>query len=430
VNSFGRLLVGTFSAQFIGLICGFFTTVLLARGLGPTLRGELALFMASISVLAVTKVVFVGGSHILLSENRSRLKPLVRLSYFSAICISTGSMLFLYVNEGLSHLILGNNGKHLIGYLSITLLLSCVLESLKQLLSALQEVSFLNLTASFFNFGNLVLLAALFYLYEPTLHLAIYAYLIRLILELLTLQFKLYHLGSFQMSCEGGIVPLMGDSLRLGVKGLGLSVGVILILKSDLWQLAFWGDPHSVGIYQVAVGLCGLFWTVSNKLGYLLRTKALVEEDGEQRTLLIAQLIFYAGILAWPVVALLGKAFISSMYGTDYTAASSVCSILWGAVVLWAIATTLGSIMSIRQRIPIWIVICLLLALILNVSLNSMLIPSLGMQGAAYASLAAYAFVAIWHVLKFKHLYNISSLCLLIPDFERLRLKPTTASSI
>jgi O-antigen/teichoic acid export membrane protein len=429
VSAFNKLLLGTFTAQFFGLVCGFFATVILARALGPTMRGELALFMASVSVLAVTKVVFVGGNHILLNEDRSRLKSLVWLSYFSALSIGLASMLLLYANVGLCHVLLGTRSLSLIGCLALTLLLTCVLESLNQLLSALQEISFLNRTASVFNFGYLVLLAALLYYYEPSVHLAIYAYLIRVFGELLTLQVKLFYVGAFQKTDAGGGVSLIRESLRLGVKGLGLSVGVILILKSDLWQLAYWGNPHLVGIYQVAVGLCGLFWTVSNKLGYLIRTKALVEEDGELRTLLIAQLIFYAGLLAWPFVILFGKMFIGAMYGSDYIDAATVCSILWGAVVFWAVATTLGSIMSIRQRIPLWIVVCLFSALALNVGLNSMLIPSLGIRGAAYASLAAYAFVAIWHILKFAHFYEVTALRLLIPDFECLKLKPTTEPS-
>lgn len=429
MSSFGKILLGTFSAQFFGLVCGFCASVLLARSLGPTLRGELALFMASVSVLAVTKVVFVGGNHILLNEDQSRLRSLVLLSYFSTASIAAVSMLVLYANESLRSVLLGVEGLRLVSVLAATLALTCVLESLKQLLSTLQEISFLNRTANVFNLGYFVSLCGLFYFFEPTVHLAIYAYLMRVAAELLTLQVKLCFRGAFQPSNSEGALLLVKESLRLGIKGLGLSVGVVLILKSDLWQLAYWGDSHSVGIYQLAVGLCGLFWAVSNKLSYLIRTKALVEEDGEQRALLIAQLIFYTGMLAWPFVALLGKTFISSMYGADYIGAAAVCSILWGAVVLWAIATTLGSIMSIRQRIPIWIVVCLFLALMLNVGLNSILIPSLGMQGAAYASLAAYAFVAIWHVLKFAHLYHLSARHLFIPEFDRLRFKPIVTSS-
>ena len=429
MQDFRRLLLGTLSAQSFGLICGFCATVILARALGPSMRGELALFMATLSVLAVAKVVFVGGNHILLNEDHSRLKSLIGLSYISALSIGSISLLILYSNESLCGLLLGSSSLGILVILAVTLVLVCVSESLRQLLSALQKISFLNRAASLFNFGYLVTICGLFYFFEPSVHLAIYAYLIRVFAELLVLQIKIFYSGSFQMSYWKGIFHLLAESLQLGVKGLGLSVGVILILKSDLWQLALWSDSNSVGIYQIGVGLCGLFWTVSNKLGYLIRTKALVEEDGEQRTLLIAQFIFYAGLLSWPFVMLSGKAFISSMYGSDYINAAPVCSVLWGAVVLWAVATTLGSIMSIRQRIPVWIVVCLFLALIINVTLNSFLIPSFGMLGAAYASLAAYAFLAMWHILKFAHLYQITARCLLFPDFDRLRFKPTTVSS-
>lgn len=419
--SFKRILLQAVGAQGVSVVCGFLMTVVLARNLGPSLRGELALFLATVNTLSILRTFIVGGNHILLSENLMRLRSLMKQALLTSIGLGGGFLILFLTSPRLSEFFIGNHSTYQIALCALALVLVSMSAPFRQLITVYQEVSFLNKTQVKVAVLHLMLLvAALSILKGEMLVAAIGVYIV---IQKITLWIYFRKLTAEKEyganECEQA--KLFGESFLLGLKSFGVSIGVILILKSDLWILGSLGSSVEVGHYQIAVGLCTIFWTVTNVVGYLIRTKALVESGGAERTMVLAQLIFYGGLICWPVVYLSSEGFVLVAYGAEYLSAAKVIPVLWPACVLWAVATALGSFMSVKERVPVWIPVTLLIGLLINLSLNILWIPNYSIVGAAAASLAAYGFVFCVHVYQYMRFACVGLHSVVVPNVERFK---------
>lgn len=189
-----------------------------------------------------------------------------------------------------------------------------------------------------------------------------------------------------------------GRSLKLLSQSWPLilsAFAAIIYLKIDQVMLGTMISDEAVGIYAVAAKFSEVWYFIPTAIMTALfpsllekRKKSKTEYfEGLQKTLDLLAMI--ALIIAIPVT-IISKPFINFLYGADYSLAGSILSIhIWASVFIfmrallskWLIAESLFHFSIITHGI----------GAVTNLILNFILIPRLGVFGAAYATIISYS---------------------------------------
>lgn len=171
---------------------------------------------------------------------------------------------------------------------------------------------------------------------------------------------------------------------------------ITVFAQTDRIMLKLMVGDASVGYYSAAVtcaGMTGFVFAavIDSVRPSIFEAKKISREAYEGRVRLLYSLIVYAALLQCVAVTLLSGWVIDLLYGADYGPAVDALRI----VVWYTAFSYIGPVRSIwmlaegKQKY-LWIVN--LSGAILNVALNFVLIPHLGLLGAAWASLATQIF--------------------------------------
>ena len=146
----------------------------------------------------------------------------------------------------------------------------------------------------------------------------------------------------------------------------------------------------SNGIYAVAITSAGMFTFVFVAIleamrPYILKGKQISEQVFERRLKVLYAIFVYLGILCGVIVALSSNFMIRILYGAEYADSANVLKILIWNTILSCIggAKDVWILAEQKQKYLLWInaigVVC-------NVLLNILLIPVIGIIGAAIAT--------------------------------------------
>lgn len=197
---------------------------------------------------------------------------------------------------------------------------------------------------------------------------------------------------------------LFGRMLRYSSMTL-LSVMLDTVtIQLDIFLLnSIMQDTSAVGVYSTAVGLTNQMGRMPTILGTVMFSHASANEIGEgEQTARAVRLAFVAMVAMSLVVALLGTYLIVPLFGPDFAGSVEVLYVMLPATMFLGLFRMLGSDIDGRGR-PGLTSICSFLAAATIVSLDLVWIPSHGIMGAAWASLAAYAVACTASALMFCH---------------------------
>lgn len=220
-----------------------------------------------------------------------------------------------------------------------------------------------------------------------------------------------YYLGITVFSLAAAITYLLasyGQAPRLGQVDLGFvrraygfgirafvsALLISLLVRADIVIVKQLLGYRQTGIYSIAAHIVDFLQIASNMVGGLLLAKLSDTASDIGKWLLMKKmLMLFAVFLALGNLAFvaLGRPLLALFYGAGFVPS------YW--VYLWLIPASFGlSFGSLFQNylnskgFPIVSIIIAALALALNIGLNFLLIPGMGIQGAALATSVAYLF--------------------------------------
>lgn len=200
------------------------------------------------------------------------------------------------------------------------------------------------------------------------------------------------------------LVPLkkLKDSVALGLQHHSIQVLALLEYRFDIVLLGAYLDAAQIGLYSVAVTVAQLPWLLSNSMGTVLFPKVvtLEQENAVQFTgMVMRNNLLLNGVIALGLV-LCGLPLIVVAYGADFRASYFVLLILVpGTVINSLFRVSAGYFAGTGE--PLLVSRVSLVTLVANVALNLLLIPRLGIRGAALASLITYSLSGIVMVFLF-----------------------------
>lgn len=181
---------------------------------------------------------------------------------------------------------------------------------------------------------------------------------------------------------------------------LAISVFVISIhLRIDQVMIGNMMNSEQVGVYSVAVRLSE-FWLffpgiiVSTLFPYFVTLREKNIEMYRVKLLQLYSLMFWMGVIVGLTILLFGKKIIILLYGYEYeNAYTALVFNIWNGVFI-SLALTRG-IWLINENLQKYRMYNNLIIVIINILANLMLIPVLGIAGAALSTLLTQS-IGLW----------------------------------
>ena len=392
---FTRDLLSTFTRQIVGLLLALSLSIILARLLGPAGNGiyALAILLPNLLVNSLNMGLPPANAYYI-SRGEIPLRAALRTNFRLWTILSSGGVLIAFVLIRLAgeELLPGVPGPviwiALLGFPAA--LLQVLLVSMLQGKRAFgpYNLSFLVITG-----GTIAAAIGLIWIADGGAVGAAGAFVSGHLLGLLFTYAAVRRIGG--TAPAGPRAPAyLRRCLSYGWRAHISNMMTFLIYRADVWLLNFFLGPLQTGIYVVAVQLAERVWTLSRSVvPILLPEVAQLHADDAQRKVLtpaVGRLTFVGTLISAALLTLLTKALIHFLFGSEYGAGAAAVFWLLPGITLFALSSVYAGDLAARGR-PELNMYLSFGVVALNIILNLLLIPRLGIQGAAIATSIAYS---------------------------------------
>jgi O-antigen/teichoic acid export membrane protein len=193
------------------------------------------------------------------------------------------------------------------------------------------------------------------------------------------------------------------STARFGLKSHAQTLLTALHLRLDHFMIALFLGPTEVAFYTIATHMAELLGGVHRTVSVVLYPRlasapgALIHET----TITVCRHVLYLEVIAAGVLLLGAKLVIAVLYGGDYLPAVQPLLLIVPGVLMLSVFNLLARNFMSRDKQQITIVAGAA-GLLVNVLSNLVLIPLLGISGAALASTISYSFAAVLLLLAFR----------------------------
>lgn len=220
--------------------------------------------------------------------------------------------------------------------------------------------------------------------------------------------------------------PLVRRALRNGIAVHPATLALQLNLRIDLLIVSALLSAHQTGLYSLSTSLVSVLylalWTLSASSAQT-QTEADLE-PANRYTLAFVRSSWMLASLAALGLAAVAWPFIRLVFGAAWTGSVVPFMILASATIVLSIEAPIR-VMLMRMHRARWISAASCTAMLVNVGLNLVLIPALGIIGAALASVASYSLYAISMLLLFGRASGLDIRSVWRPAFGELRTYAT-----
>lgn len=186
-----------------------------------------------------------------------------------------------------------------------------------------------------------------------------------------------------------------------------------LELRQDLILLGVLTSATGVGIYSIAVSIAEVLFYAPQAIAAALAARSFQEgaSEGAELTALITRLLTVLLLLTSIPLLLVARVLVVTLFGEPFAEAALVIQILVPAIAIWGISSQPGAYLASHGTLFPKLSVA---TLILNLGLNILLIPELGILGAAIAALISYTIGSAYIIGVFLKITGIGVTSMLI----------------
>jgi O-antigen/teichoic acid export membrane protein len=212
-----------------------------------------------------------------------------------------------------------------------------------------------------------------------------------------------------------------GEALGIGLRGQVGNILQYLNLRLDLLLVPALLNLASAGVYLVAVRISEVLTQVSSSSAAFLfpHVAAQAERDATATTERATRMTLVVVVLGGLPLLLLAEPILSLAFGDEFVGGAGALRIMLVAMLPLSLVRIMAGDLKGRGR-PGTVSLAALTALVATVVLDLLLIPLLGIEGAALASLLTYSTSAAMLLVIYRRLTG-GSLRALVPATSDLR---------
>ncbi len=414
--NFAKASIITFGSKILMFCISLAVGVLIARALGPAGRGQYALYitLTLLGMVLSKSGVEVAGMYYI-SNQKDDIREI------SGTCLSTGIILSIFISAILyAYLKLTNTtlfpGFMEFGIYCTVIAIPCMLLRIyaRLLLMGRRYVIRFNLL-NWFN-QIFMLVGAIIVLYiGATVNKMIFVHVTALLLNALAAMILLERADMLTLHFKWRVFKKL---IRYGFPTAVGNTCKNLVLKVDILILGYFVSDASIGFYSIAVGLSEKLFLLPESLQGLIIHWVASEKDKHSFIKKVYRNIFYILLAGSVVLVLLSGKLIHLLY-PGFEPAIPVTYILIPATLMFSLYTIMSGYIlgSAGTKQHMFFNVS---ALSMNILLNIILIPQMGITGAALATLTSYFFLNFAAVSYFSYMSSVPFYRLFIPRREDL----------
>lgn len=180
--------------------------------------------------------------------------------------------------------------------------------------------------------------------------------------------------------------------LNLGLRGQLGNLATFFNYRLDVFIVNYFFDTTQVGLYAVGVLAAEGLWQIPHAAALALfpRTARTLNHGATQFTCIVIRQVLLVACVSGAALALLSPWVIPLVFGARFVPSVSVIWWILPGTIALSVSKVICADLAGRGR-PEFSSICAFLSLAVTVSLDLLLIPRMGINGAALASTAAYS---------------------------------------
>ena len=402
--------VHSFATSILSIVIGLVSSIVIARGFGPTAKGSADLIVATGTLLAmVFGLSLQSGIVYVVARGRAVINGLlIRLALIALFQTLLATIALVGLVRTTLAPALVPPGSERWGVIAIALLVLGILLSghYRNVLIGLQEIPRVNLINLY---GQIVtLIAILVFIYaawfrsqqltaEALVWVQVGGSMAIVFLFLWTL--RPWLTGSIRQ--ESGLSEVITYSLPSYLANMAQ----FLNYRLDIFFVSYFVGVKGVGLYSLAVGIAQLLWLVSGATSQVLLPDVAASTDqvsAQQRTARVARLSLWLSIVLAGGLVIGGDMLLPLVFGAAFR--ESVPALMWllPGVTIFSIANVIGSYLAGIGKPHLNLAVALV-GLVVTVALDFVLIPWLGIIGAAIASTLSYLATTLAIIAIFVH---------------------------
>jgi O-antigen/teichoic acid export membrane protein len=407
--------------KILGSFFGYVFLWMVTRTLGASAWGEYVIFLAILNILSIFSRLGIDKLVLKLvaasNKNISAIKSIYILSLklILIISVSISGIIFL-LSESFAYLIFDNSSVTIIVKLSVLILplfsVICLNENTLRGLKMIKEFAFFQRTAKMlFSVGFFIIY---FYFINYSLPiLVVYSYLSALIIIFILSSLRVYNLLK-NVDCDSSININYKKMLKQSLPMMLSSSILLLMAWTDSLMIGSFMGEYQVGIYNVAVKVA-LFTTLTISAVNSIVAPKISESFNNGKSREFKEIIYYSTRLIFystlPVLLFIFifPEVILSFFGKEFIVAKMTLLILTMSQAINALSGSVGTILNMTGKQKVYGNI-LLIALLINVTLNYLLIPIYGINGAAIASASSLIFWNLYSVIYIYRKYHVMTM--------------------
>lgn len=411
---FIKNIIRTLSRQVLGVIMGLAISIIIARYLGPAGQGVYSGLILIPSMLytflnlgiGTSTVYFKGSGHfsdnIIYSNNR----------YFSMFIISLVSLVylvFIWVNPY-------NYENDVICFhiLNIVLFGLFILNDYSlSIVQSTEDFVIYNRILFLKQFINLILCIILLIVLDFGIIGAVISLFSGMLFQQLYL-FKIKKPNKF-VSLN---LKYIRKSLKYGVKANLSNIFTFLNYRLSILLILFFLDPFYLGLFVVAQTIGEKLWIPSQSIATVLFpaiTKDNLQNDKETITLILMQISIFITSIVCLLIYLTSDNMLVLLFGDEYKDSIEIINIFLVGIIAFSGDKILSVLFSGDGK-PGVNLIASSLSFICNLILCLILIPKLGVKGAAIAATVTYITSFFFKILKLHQIYKVPFKKIFIPN--------------
>ncbi len=376
------------------ILCGLAISVILARYLGVSARGELAFILQSGSLVAI--VLGLGLSQSFIRSFRVSPSPATFSQVFTLL------LLQLVIFGGLAVIVFFVSDNYLLRYISIVAVATSAFQQVEGIMAA-YDIRLKMKVHIGYSLVRLTAHIAMWFLVDPDLFAPVLISVTTALLSLVA-----YLILTMKPRLKIPSLALVQELYGFGWLPMITTLLVVLNYNVDILMLKVFGTSIDLGLYGVAAGVITYMWAIPDSIKEVLLSRVVRSSD-LSRVILPLKAAVAASFLSVLLFAGLGWILVPLLFGTEFSGSYYLIVVLSIGVIPMVFYKILGS--SVLAEGRRWFYFAsLLIAVLANTVLNFIVIPVFGADGAAWASVITYTFTGSAFVLYFGRLSSRSPL--------------------
>jgi O-antigen/teichoic acid export membrane protein len=217
----------------------------------------------------------------------------------------------------------------------------------------------------------------------------------------------------------------LGAVVSLGMMGQFSGMAMFFSYRLDVFVVNYFLGPAQLGLYALGVVVAESLWQVSSAVAVTLfpRTARTLNERTEQFTCVVTRSVFLVIVVLGTILAIVSPVVVPLVFGARFEPSVHVIRWILPGIVALGVGKVMAADLTARGK-PKYNVLFAFISGTLAVILDFVLIPRMGIQGAALASSVTYVLLAFLTAFTLKHFLGATWKSLLLPsasDFAAYR---------